>query len=475
MCDAGKYSGVSGAVSKIVCSNCTAGTTSPAGSKDEKDCELIPQAPVGSNASSRLAVRVELRLPLSASEFTRVKQENFRQAIASVLSIDMKHVRIVDFFERARRFSGGITVLTDIDCSGHTSNADYFVSKLTPSNINAELLKVNLPAAEVLHVSMTTLPEEESTPDSPPDVATISSSQISAQGEEDMSSHSTQSKALEELHVVVIVCISCFITVVAIFFAVRYRRMQAGETNQFFLSQESIEIDCGVGAELTLGHSAPLRAPGAISTSLRSRLVHADDSGVEISIFRMMESNETTQSQGPNELTQSDSLEFVDQKNLLESAADTQPDQIMPLRPMEGVPSSILRLERSDVNQSLISTRDHRPQVCSGSQTISLVEVDPESRNPETMLLQASIKEKILLGWKERMKPGVVLTVGRHEVPDYASLSRAREGPASGGVGPGLGMGGEHGAGRVRSESFQGKEEEKDEEVGHDSNASPLA
>jgi hypothetical protein len=169
LCTAGKYKAESGSAGCVACRD---GTTSPAGSISVQRCSITAssaQADVKSEAPAisvsayppptEPAVRVMFGLPMTADEFTKERQDSFRQAIASVLALNAGQVRILAISERGvapgrRLLTKGIAILIEVDCGGDTAKGASMVESLNLSDINSELAKRGLPRAEVLEATV---------------------------------------------------------------------------------------------------------------------------------------------------------------------------------------------------------------------------------------------------------------------------------------------------------------------------------
>ena len=118
------------------------------------------------DAPTKPVVRVTFGLPMTADEFTTERQDSFREAIASVLAVDVQKVRILAILEpgavqSGRRLSAaGIEILTEIDCDGDAAKGASIVESISnPSDINSELAKRGLPPAAILEAPAVSQPE----------------------------------------------------------------------------------------------------------------------------------------------------------------------------------------------------------------------------------------------------------------------------------------------------------------------------
>jgi hypothetical protein len=169
LCTVGKYKADSGSAGCVACRD---GTTSPAGSTSMQECSVTAnsaQADMKSEAPAisvsayppptEPAVRVTFSLPMTADEFTKERQNSFREAIASVLAVNAGQVRILTISERGvapgrRLLTKGITILIEVDCGGDTAKGASMVGSLNSSDINSELAKRGLPRAEILEATV---------------------------------------------------------------------------------------------------------------------------------------------------------------------------------------------------------------------------------------------------------------------------------------------------------------------------------
>jgi hypothetical protein len=102
---------------------------------------------------------VTFGLPMTVDEFTKERQDSFRQAIASVLAVNVEQVRILAISAGGvtpgrRLLNKGIEILIEIDCGGDTAKGASMVESLNSSDINSELAKRGLPRAEVLEATV---------------------------------------------------------------------------------------------------------------------------------------------------------------------------------------------------------------------------------------------------------------------------------------------------------------------------------
>ena len=156
-CAAGTYKNYAGDGACLVCPD---GSTSD---KASQECRILPATEEPVAEPTEPVVRLTLGLPLSKSEFTTDLQLSFRSAIASALEFEVAQVSIVSITARSGRrlLAESIAILTEVDCDGDSTRALSVATQLNPKNINSELSKVGLPAAEMIEAPAIAMPEEE--------------------------------------------------------------------------------------------------------------------------------------------------------------------------------------------------------------------------------------------------------------------------------------------------------------------------
>ena len=141
-CTVGKYKTDAGSSQ---CTACPDGGTSPAGSSKLVDCVAVMPS-----SQTSTVITIVLSLPLSPADFDVQKQTAFKQAIANAAAVDASKVKIsIEPLRRRQLLAAGIRVTIQIEVED-ASRVESVKGRLSAANINSELDKAGLPAAEIV-------------------------------------------------------------------------------------------------------------------------------------------------------------------------------------------------------------------------------------------------------------------------------------------------------------------------------------